>query len=200
MCWMKPGLGWERWGREEGPDLTTEKSQSVCMDGVSGQRGQGGVNDGLEISARSWKPAGATCPSRRGPQWCDRFYKERHCSVPLWTYLRMSALPRHLGSQVLAVEVRAWAWGEKAGRQQLMLPGVERQETRRSKESYYKWTQLFLDTVSFNLYTKSTRSAFFISIFKIRKWMPRKCSLRCPFQTGMSGWSHTKWYRPSGSN
>lgn len=50
---MKLGLGWEWWGREEGPDLTTEKSQSVCMDGVSRQRGQGGVNDGLEVLARS---------------------------------------------------------------------------------------------------------------------------------------------------
>lgn len=85
--------------------------------------------------------------------------------MPLWTYL-MLAVPRHLGSQILAVKVRNWASGEKVGRQQLMFPGVARQEAGRSKESYYKRTLLLLGMVSFNLYTKSTSLAFLFLFLK----------------------------------
>lgn len=40
-------------GERGGPDLTIEVSQSMCMYGVSGGRGQEGIKDGLEALARS---------------------------------------------------------------------------------------------------------------------------------------------------
>lgn len=85
---VKPGLGWEQWGWEEGPDLRgiTEVELTVCSwMGFLERRGREESKMALRPWPGSWEHAGSICRRRHQPS--GRFYGRRRYFVPLGTYL-----------------------------------------------------------------------------------------------------------------